>query len=1532
MGLFWKYAKSTSGWKATVKSITPDNRYKFKFNSTISTSYNGFSVGSNWGHLVDYDANYDNHMSYSYSATGGVSGSGALLANQQKQYNYMQEASGVETYDLLITPMVSGSVTLDVKKDNANGYIQFYHVTGNAGSFTRGEEIQATGIENLSTTEYSTLTMTVDANTRIGIRASQVYIDNFIADAVTLLPESKITIVSAEPSATNGTIYWEQQPNKKVLVKYAVTVKNNGEVDLKTGDANYSVSIVNRTTGKALVTTDVPQDLAIDETSDPFDVQVEIPASTWENSYTYIHMDLQENLTGTSVQRAQSHYTAYEPKFVFREAGSAASSSISSAEAWGTIRESKTKSFEISNTGTAPLTIKSIELPEGFTSDNVPAIPTEGLTIAKGGKQTFSITQNASTTGTFAGTLTIVYLDKNDAEQTYTLAFSTTVIGANTWTADFNNSTSTVSYPVGSIAEAGINSDYQYISSGKYNNWLIGRNTSSYATENNKFITPKLHATTGEKLTFDVKAGYSSTDDYFVKVYVSTDRKTWGEPVATYAYSTVGSSFTTKTITFDTAGDYYVAFAIYGTGSGIDNIVGLEKVDVAHDLYIKSISWPDASIKSGTAQTKPSVDIIPLTDEAAGNYTVKYIYGENVVNIDSKALSASASSTTTFAASFTPEVATTTTFPGTKVVFEFTDGTKFETEGFDLTVTNEAIFHFLDSKPSSKWYEPSDRSTPIAFGKVNEAKEQSFIIFNWGSAPLTVNSISLPEGFSSTTQFPLTVAAFNGENSGIDAACQTLSITFSATEANTYSGDMVITYSNDKTFTLPINGTMLDHTKFYANFDNQEWPAGTIYQNNVSISYINTGDYGLLSSSSTNNLFITPKLTASDGEVLQFDASTRNSSYNGTVKVYISSNRDTWGEPVKEIALSKAENTSKATYDYKFTSAGDYYVAFELNEARVDDIYGLTPVAVAHDWKIASSNIPTEAMQNYASTATVNILNLGIADEAADSYTVTAFVNDKAAGTGTAVVIPMNHKLSDDGTKLTVNFMSNAAGTFPVYLEVKAGDYSVTTEPVNVEFQGEVAKADGKEVGTQSGTGSSNGFVDWYNNDDSNTVTRYTDILYPASKIAAAGIKAGDKIAAISFKASNSAKTFKAVVTSWVSMSTGDITYGTPDKANMDEVSVYDGKVEFPANVESVITLPTPIEWDGTSDIRVYTEAIGQGSQQWMTANYAYDNDIQMSYNGTKKAGPLAYFTLVAESATLSGTVKTSADAPISNATITLKAANGVEYSGTTDAEGAYSINVIQAGLDFTVTVEAENYEDQQFAYNLGGSSQTLDIKFYPELTLNNSETEVNSYKGKADVTVARTLKAGWNAVVLPIALTADDITTTFGADAEVATFAGDEQNGDNVHINFAKATTVAAGVPFLLYLYAAPASAPVFTDKAVNFTVNNAEGYVFDFVGTFANTTAAAGDYILSGGKFKNAAGGNAINAYRAYLKLKGAATARVSLYVDGFLMEDEATAITGAKMNAQQENVYSLSGQKINNQLKKGIYIINGKKVVIK
>ena len=1642
--------------------------YVCDFNTAITTSSHDFQVASNWRHIVGTYKDYwgsTSYPSYSYSETDGVDGSGALSCITNQSSNSL--------YDLLVTPVVKGTVTIDAKTTTSydTPQLSFYKIIDNGdGTYSRGNQITV-DVSAINTTSFTTITIPVDeAGERIGIRSSYVWLDNFTATEATIIPESKITITSAVPSDVTGTIYWEQQPNGKVLVSYTVTVKNTGEVDLTQGDEDFSVSIINGSTGEVYATVDVPQDLAIGETSKEFVVSAELETSLWPNSYTYINMNLKENLFGTVVERAQSTYTAYEPKFVFRAGGDNSTSSISSAESWGTIMESTTKSFEIANTGTAPLTVKSVTLPEGFTSDNA---PTAEFTVAKGEKQALNITLDAANMGTFSGDLVIVYLDKDGAEQTYTLPFSATVIGANTWTADFNNpsNNSTIVYPAGSIAESGVTSDYTY-SSGTYNVYATGRNTTSYATENNKFITPKLHANAGDKLAFDVKAGYSSSDDYFVKVYVSTDRQNLGEPVETYLYSTIGSSFVTKTVTFDAAGDYYVAFALYGSGSGIDNLVGLEKVDVAHDLYIKSVSWPDERIKSGTAQSKPSVDIIPLTNETADNYTVKYIYGDNEVEIASKALTASASSTTSFAASFTPEVEATTTFPGTKVVFEFTDGTKFETETFDLTVTNEPIFHFQNTKYTSRWYEPSsDYTTPYNFGKTNEAgASKTFWILNWGSAPLTVKSIAMPEGFTASVS-SMTLPAFDGTQDGLETCQQSFDITFSATEAGTYSGDMVITYVDgtgaDATFTLAVSGTMLDQTLWYANFgsENNQWPAGSVYQDNVSTTYVATGDYAITSSSTTKNIFVTPKLV-STGENLLFDAKLYSTSWSeGKVVVYAAATREevlnaeegTTRQQLFSVSGEDAENAMTTAYQ-TFTvqvPEGEWYLGFEISgRPYVDELYGLKLAEVEHDWTIASSNIPAEAMQNVASTATVNIVNLGLQDEAAEDITVTVYVDGEAVATGEGVAIPMNHKLTDAGTQLSVNYISNKAGTLPVYLEVKAGEYSVATDPVNVTFAEEEAKSEAD----MAANGTTYEVPLYLNYKNSESVT-----LYNAQTLASVGISAGTKIKSITYKGYKNTDvqtTSFQVYYKWtddqtLSQPTTDYPYAAADNGMtklIDEDHTW-AKVGSSSELGDMIVLDfsdSPLVYKEGKSLCIYMHSYVDGykaayfEKSTLSSDYCYTRkaDAATLSSSWSKAVPAAvHFALDASVAVLSGTVKTSAGAGIAGATVTLKAEYGVQYTATANESGAYTMNVIQAGLDFTATVEAEGYLKNEFAYSLEGESKTLDVTMYktfgivgdmPELDWNNDQVMTQSaddpniftlaidnvevatagkyyFKLRADgkwgtyelpaasgtytdekngynvvdgnyewefltagtynflftfdwtnhtltferpftlsenadgvmalnwidVTVEREFKAGWNAVVLPFALDADEVTDAFGANSELAVFDGDSKDDNGaVTVKYKKIEGadkyISAGYPYMLWLEEA-VSGLKFT-KNISADLTTAEGTTFDFVGVYTQTDNQDGDYIVQGGEFRKASTDNFVKPFRAYLKLKeGADPARSLSFVIG---DQTVTEIAGLEVEGQTtvEGVYNLQGQKVTKMNRKGLYIINGKKVMMK
>ena len=1283
--------------------------YTADFNTAITTSSHDFKVASNWKHIVHRynDGYFDYWMSYSYGATTGVNGSGALYAGEQRAGD---NTDNEVTYDMLVTPVVSGDVTIYVKK-NSNGtpFIEFWSLneTGTA------KNVKLHEVKTFEANAWVAVTYQVATPQRIGIRAQYLYLDNFSATNAVIEPEKSISITSAEPSATNGTIYWDQQANGKVKVSYTVTVTNNGEVDLTQGTPNYSISVFNRKTNEVYFTVPVPQDLAIGANSEPFEVAGEVEPTTWTNSYTYINMDLKENLQGSIILRAQSHYKAYEPKFIFRVAESTSTSSLNSTQAYGLISEATTRKFEIRNDGTAPLIIKSISLPEGFTSDNKPEIPEGGYTIAKNTALPLNITLPVDARGNFSGDLVITYLDKNNEEQTYTLGFSGNVLAANTWYVDFDNTKSSILFAEGSVAESGIRYDYSY-DAGLYNYYLYSYTSDSYANANNKFITPKLHASAGDKLVFDVRRDNSGEEKYNLKVYVSTDRKTWGEPKFTVSAANLTSSFQTKEITFDEEGDYYVAFAVYGVR--IDNVIGLTKVDVSHDLYIKSVSWPDASIKSGTSQSKPTVDIIPLTNETAGNYTVKYVSGETVLAEGIPvALTASATSSKTFTFNWTPQVENTTTYKGSKIVFEFTDGKKFETEGFDLTVTNEPIFHFVNAIPSGKWNEPTDHTTPVSFGKTNAAEKKTFYVYNWGSAPLTVKSIAAPEGFTATPAEQFTVVAFDENN--LSAAAQPVEITFSATHPATYNGDMVITYIDgtgaEKTFTLPISGTKLDPTKYYANFDDQNWPAGSVYQKNIEM--INGGTYSepnyhITASSSTENIFVTPKLTAASNDTLKFDAKLYNSNWaDGKIVVYAAATREEildfdpendTRKPLFSVSGKDIEYpiiSDYRTFKVPVNVAGDYYFGFEISgRPYMDEIYGLEPTAVAHDLKIASSSIPAEGMQNVEYKVSANIQNFGLAEEAADSYTVTVYVDNNAVATGQTVAIPVNHKLDDAGAAVSATFRYPKVGTFPVYIEVKAGDYTIATEPVNVTFAEEIAISEAIEVG--SGTNASNTYapIDFYNFEQSRT----SDILYTSAQLNAFGLKAGDKITSLAFKGSaSSAKTLSnSSLKAWVALSTGIITYSSPDKSAMTEIAIFNaGDMAFVSG-DNMITmnLPEAITYDGTSDLRIYLE--GGGNNEYISLSFAYDNNYQnmkWSNNSSMKANPLLYVTLAAEPATISGTVKNSEGTAIENATVTLVSADGdnVQYEGTTDAEGAYSFNVIQSGRTYNATVVAEEYK-----------------------------------------------------------------------------------------------------------------------------------------------------------------------------------------------------------------------------------------------
>lgn len=1543
----------------TVENYTVD------FNSKISTSDHAFRVASNWKHIVDKytdDYGFDYYMSYNYRASDGVGDTGALQCGEQKAGDSWSDNGPV--WDLLVTPVVSGKIYLKVKGSSySGGYVELYKVNAN-GTAKDGSTLKKIA-QNTDFTDSDYSEIEVDLaklglnGQRVGIRASKVYLDDFRAESAEIELEKSIKIVTAEPSATSGVIYWDQQPDGKVSVKYTVTVQNNGEVDLTQGDENYSISLVYGSNDEVLATVPVPCDLAKGDTSAPFDVEalVENPKSIWTSTYRNIPINLMENLQGSKVTRANSNYKPWEAKFVFRKANSSQTSVYTDPVAMGMVTAATTMKYEIFNNGIAPLTIKSISLPDGFTMN------LDGSEFVLGKEETkpFDITFPATEAGKFAGNLVIVYSENGGEEKTFTLPVSATMIAEGTWFADFN-SDNKFAYPAGTVAEGGVQNDYKYVNGG-YNYWLKSYTNSEYAEGNNKFITPKLHAAAGDVMSFDVASDDSSKEDtHFLKVYLSKDRMNWGEPVATYLETELEGTneWNAKSISFPEEGDWYVGFAIYGVR--LDNLLGGTKVDVANDLFIKSVSQKD-EVQSGVSYDA-SVDVIAVTDIAKETYTVKYyVDGVAVADLTARAMTASATSTTTFKTTCSITADQTKEVP-TYFEFVFDDGTTYRTADKYIKVTNEPYFVFFDKDTYVGGYAPDSRKTAIDFGKVNAAGiAKEFEIYNWGTAPLQVKSISVPEGFSVSAEAPLAVEG---------KARQQVDVTFSAETAGVYGGDLEIVYVDnegaDATFKLAVSGTMLDTGKWYATFDDGSeeaaWPKGSIRGKNVNAYNGGTWsspNFYINSSSTEYNMFITPKLHAEAGEALQFDAMLYSKwSTNGAVKVYAAATREGLSdESARKLLVTVAgdseDESLKPVLD-KFTTfnavmdvAGDYYIGFEITGSlKVDELYGFSLVPVAHEWMNVTASVPETGMQNNEVKGSLKVLNIGLVDEKAGEYTVKATINGKEFESQPDVTI-YSRNLIDDESRTTVpfSFRSSKVGPFSVNVEISAGDYTIAAEPVEITITEEVLSAD-KVVGVSKGLSSIFNNLNYYHSESVQ--------LYTAEDL---GLADGAKISQIKFKGQGGVDIPAHVqvyyeLTAETSMAkpTSNV-YDTSSMTKILDNENFVWKSSTSAIDLLVIDLENPIIYEAGKSLRIFVKSDAEKYRSYQfEASTKTGNACRQHSDGNlsgswydNQALPIMYLHLDVEPRALSGTVTDPDGNAVEGAVVVLTSNDGddVEYEATSGADGAYNVNVIQSSRTYDAMVTAEGMEAGEEGINVADESLVKDFQLSHVFVI--SEEGANLFDAtNAVVYLKPMLKDGLNAVALPFSLTKDEVYSIFGANADVYTFQGAKAASGVVQAYFPSVmhadTTVPevapeaqaeaevameAGVPYLVYID--EEMQPQKFNADVKAEMKKTETENMDFVATAAEVEPADNQLVLDGTQFAKAAEGVKVLPFQAYLHAKNSdiAGAAVNLHslpdaVEGIVIDREGDDV-----------IYDLNGFRVKNP-DKGIYIINGKAVMVK
>ena len=312
-----------------------------------------------------------------------------------------------------------------------------------------------------------------------------------------------------------------------------------------------------------------------------------------------------------------------------------------------------------------------------------------------------------------------------------------------------------------------------------------------------------------------------------------------------------------------------------------------------------------------------------------------------------------------------------------------------------------------------------------------------------------------------------------------------------------------------------------------------------------------------------------------------------------------------------------------------------------------------------------------------------------------------------------------------------------------------------------------------------------------------------------------------------------------------------------------------------------------------------------------------------------------------------------------SNATAGIKGTEGILLTLVLAAE-----NTLAVGSTHTV-----NVTNCTFQQRVGGLTTDINVDAFSftvtigapadtRTVLDETSTVVPEPASGVNVRVKRTINAGeWSTICLPFAMTAEQVKTAFGEGVELAdfnginaTYADDETTVTDIKVKFNTVSAIEANHPYIIKV-AAPISE--FTVDDVDIIVEETpsvdkdeyrtgsgtkkDPYVYlynSFVGSYVNQTVVPDMCLfLSDNKFWYSAGATKMEGFRAYFdfydvlaEVEGAG-ARISM------LFDDPTSIKATLMSKEQmtDKIFNMNGQLVTTP-RKGVYIMNGKKMVVK
>ena len=1292
---------SLVSYTAGAKTVSP---YSLDFDDPLETADHNFApVG--WGHIVDYYAAYGEveYVKYKWEAATGIDDSGALYIGSQELeiYDDDDEPDYKTCKDMLVTPAITGTSSVWVKKGLGSSYIEFYTIVEENGKLKAGKMINVT-VPTLNAATYVQVNIPQQPDgSRIGILGNNVYIDNFSAASAEIDQKTEIKVSSVKSNMPENQ---DADENGKFNVAFKVNVRNTGNVDIPKDTENFSISLINATLNDSVMATvGIPQDLAAGELSADIDISAEMDVNKFPLEYQY---KIRENLGGSSVDGLKFKITPHVPTLAFMNSDQKKEYASGAVLDFGISKKEATGTFVLKNDGGADLNITELTAPEDYVLNK-----TAAFTVAPHDTAQVIMTMTAGTVGkkdgklvlkSNAGNLTFAVKGETADEFTYFVDFEDGVPN------DCYNDWSTDSYP------KEIN--------------MIGNTKAGYATsysdEPKRLVTPLLEVKAGETMRF---IAARKDDKSTLDILYSTDRRNW---TAVRSISTTAENdadklsdevvvegywsnyYGYKEFTLDNipAGKVYIAFD--GKSVYVDNIYGFQKTAVDHDVFFTSTSMKDV----GTVNTPITAHatIVSMRDDAEEpeEYTLG-LYVDDILAASIESVKLPQNKEVELAAQFIPHTT------GKHIVtFKFDAGDYVVVSApTEITISEETsvsekavgnrtgtsytdgpVYPYEKESQTEIIYKPSDINLPVGT-KITKMLFRGFVGYGSLDASVRVYMNSTDQtkfeenkvDADSTSMTKIFDKAVHFEQGGkADEPVVQLELNFA--EPIVYDGKgmhLLFVHKADtyKSVNFEFDGSITDQAKHSYN----EW--GTVKNEFIKLPvayFCYAVDPHKLSGK------VTDKATGAalkDAEVILS---------NDGVEYYATTD----AEGKYDMTIFK--------YDRKYSVSawklGYYLEPMDSVAVSADKEISLNiAMTEAKNLIVANAIAPKEGMVNYEYQMSVDVFNYTTADKKAADYTLKLKRNGQEIATAKTVDIAAGDKAT-----LLLSYTPHEAGTDKITAELTEGEKVTSGDEVEVTV-GEELSIIKKQVGDALSDAKDAPLNPYWKHSE-------TQAIYPAKMLK---MKKGMKITRIEYRGwTPGGIDLKAKL--WIE-NTADsnengVALGDTTKMQLifdDEIKFADGiQVGSPTEPATLFTIDIPngFVYEG-ENIRIAGrgDVLSNGST---SINYVVDNnektttfyrssDNQVEEKDWSRTYNTTVLYLTAEfKHNLSGTVKNKKDeTPIENATVSM-VSDDVVYATTTAADGKYSIDILQPSKVYKMTVTAEEYYD----YMIGGISLDKDM------------------------------------------------------------------------------------------------------------------------------------------------------------------------------------------------------------------------------